>query len=184
MPSHEEEIKRFYKNSRKEPGKKFSDAFKFFARKEDLQEDINNPKVTKSKKNRLKDKYIELIENDSKSLEKEILKAKTQPKHLGTEDRIKGGKAPKYNFGLQEFVNQIFTKFKSEGQLLTPPTLKAWLVKNAPPGEGYDPEPKIPDCDDIEFNGSDLLWKDHTGSQKSIVIKSVDPYISRAKLPT
>ena len=103
---------------------------------------------------------------------------------LNTESRSRGGSRPKYNAGLQQFINQLTVEFKDAGNLLTPPTLKAWLVKNANPGEGYDPTPEIPDCDDIEFNGSQLLWKDHTGSQKSIVIKSVDPYISRAKLPT
>ena len=120
MPTHDEELKRFSKNPREEPDKKFSDAFKFFARKTGLKEEIDNLKATESEQNRSKDQYIELIENDSKSLEKELLKAKRRPKHLGTEDRIKGGKAPKYYFGLQEFVNQLFTRFESEGHLLTP----------------------------------------------------------------
>ena len=100
MPDYDEELKRFRKIPREVPDKKFSDAFKFFARKVDLKEDINNPKATESEQNRSKDSYIELIENDAKFLEKELLKAKRQPKHLGTEDRIKGGKAPKYHRGV------------------------------------------------------------------------------------
>ena len=186
MPTHDEELKRFVKNPREEPDKKFSDAFKLFAHKVDLKEVIHNSKGTKSELERSQEQYIELFENDSKFLEKDLLKAKStkpnlQPKHLGTEDRIKGGEAPKYNFGLQQFINQLAVEFKDAEKLLTPPTLKAWLVKNANPGEGYDPTPEIFDCDDIEFNGSELLWKDHTGSQKSIVIRSIDRYISRAK---
>ena len=48
MPDHDEELKRFRKNPREVPDKKFSDAFKFFARKGDLKEDIHNSKGTKS----------------------------------------------------------------------------------------------------------------------------------------
>ena len=95
--------------------------------------------------------------------------------------RSKGGSKPKYYAGLQKFIDRLAVKFKDEKKLLTPPTLKAWLVKNAILDAGYEPTPAILDCDDIEFNGSELLWKDHTGNQKSIKIKSVDRYISRAK---
>ena len=65
---------------------------------------------------------------------------------------------------------------------MTPPTLKAWLVENAIPGEGYDPTPEIPDCADIEFDEQELLllWKDDTANQKSIKIISVTLYINRA----
>ena len=179
MPDHDEELKRFRQRPREEPDKKFSDAFKFFARKIDLKEEINNPKATKSKKTGLKDQYIELIENDSKVLEKELLKAKRQPKHLGTEDRIKGGKAPKYDFGLQQFVNQLFTNFKSEGQHLTPSSFKRWLEANALRGDGY--ESHILDCDDIEFYDGKIWWKDRTGKLRGLVERSLEPYIQRAR---
>ncbi len=102
---------------------------------------------------------------------------------LTMESRSKGGSKPKYNAGLQKFIDRLAVKFKDEKKLLTPPTLKAWLVKNAIPGQGFDPTPAILDCDDIEFNGSELLWKDDTGSQKSMAIKSVDRYIQRANNP-
>ena len=100
---------------------------------------------------------------------------------LNAESRSRGGSRPRYHAGLQHFIDQLAVEFKDNKKLLTPPTLKAWLVKNAILDEGYEPTPAILDCDDIEFNGSELLWKDHKGSQKSIRIRSVDRYISRAK---
>ena len=190
MPSHEEELKRFVNNPREEPDKIFSDSFKMFALRLELKEAINDPKGTKSEAESL-NQYIEFLENDNKSLDKTRLEAESRVsslldgaplKHLlDTEDQRKGGSRRKYDQGLQSFINRLAAEFKDAEKLLTPPTLKAWLVKNAEPGEGYDPTPEILDCDDIEFNGSELLWKDHTGSQKSIKIKSVDRYISRAK---
>ncbi len=101
--------------------------------------------------------------------------------NLTAKSRRKGGSAPKYYAALQQFINQLAVEFKDAENLLTPPTLKTWLVKNAPIDEGHDTG--IRDCDDIEFNGRELLWKDDTGSQKSLAIRSVDPYITRANLP-
>ncbi len=181
MPSHDEEIKRFRKTPREVPDKKFSDAFKYFARKGDLKEDIHNFKGTKSELERSQEQLIELIENDSKFLEKELLKAKRQPKQLGTEDRIKGGKAPKYDFGFQKFVNQLFTEFKMKGQRLTPSSFKRWLKANAVRNDGYDPEPVIPDCEDIEFYEDRVWWKDRDARPKSMHERSLDPYIQRAR---
>ena len=187
MPSHHEEIKRFYKNPREEPDTKFSDEFEFFARKVDLKEEINNPKATESEQNRSKDQYIELIENDSKSLEKKNLELRGRVSSLshGTPltkaHRTKGGKAPKYDFGLQQFVDQLFAEFEAKDTDLTPPLLKAWLVENAPKDEGYDPVPEIPDCGDIEFYEGKVWWKDRTGRPRSVVERSLEPYIRRAR---
>ncbi len=100
---------------------------------------------------------------------------------INAESRSRGGSRSRYHASLQHFIDQLAVEFKDNKKLLTPPTLKAWLVKNAIPGQGFDPTPAILDCDDIEFNGSELLWKDHKGSQKSIRIRSVDRYIPRAK---
>ena len=179
MPDHDEELKRFRQKPREEPDKKFSDAFKFFARKVDLKEEINNPKATKSKKIRLKDQYIELIENDSKVLEKELLKAKRQPKHLGTEDRIKGGKAPKYDAGLQQFIDQLFAKFERADTRLTSSSLHTWLAENAPKDDGH--ETGIPSCDDIELYDNKVWWKNQQARQKSAALRTVERYILRAK---
>lgn len=180
MPSHDEELKRFYKNPREEPDKKFSDEFKFFARKVELKEEINNPKATESEQNRSKDQYIGLIEYDSKSLEKTNLELRSR-KRLDTEDRIKGGKAPKYHFGLQQFVNQLFTEFKREDQRFTLSSVKRWLEANAPYEDGYDPEPAIPDCGDIEYYDDRIWWKDRDARLKSVHERSLEPYFRRAR---
>ena len=66
MPNHDEE-----------PDKEFDDSFKLFALKLELKEAINNPKGTKSEKESLK-QYIELLENDNKSLDKKRLEAESR----------------------------------------------------------------------------------------------------------
>ena len=78
MPSHEEEIKRFYKNPREEPDKEFADSFKLFALWDDLEEAINNPNSTKSEVESLRKQYIESLKNDNKSLDKLRLEAKSR----------------------------------------------------------------------------------------------------------
>ncbi len=77
MPTHDEELKRFYKTPREEPDKEFDDSFKLFALRLELKEAINNPKGTKSEKESLK-QYIELLENDNKSLDKKRLEAESR----------------------------------------------------------------------------------------------------------
>ena len=96
----------------------------------------------------------------------------------------RGGSNSKYNVALQKFINRLAAEFRAENHDLTIRTLKAWLLVNAQPGNGYEPGPPIPDCDDIEFDKGKLWWKDHKGSQKSIAIRSVERYISRAKATT
>ncbi len=66
MPNHDEE-----------PDKEFDDSFKLFALKLELKEAINNPKGTKSEKEKLK-QYIELLENEAKYLDKKRLEAETR----------------------------------------------------------------------------------------------------------
>ena len=65
MPNHDEE-----------PDKEFDDAFKMFARMEELKEAINNSKGTK--KERLQDEYIELLQNDNKLLDKMRFEAESR----------------------------------------------------------------------------------------------------------
>ncbi len=187
MPDHDEELKRFRKNPREVPDKKFSDAFKFFARKVDLKEDINNPKATESEQNRSKDPYIELIENDSKSLEKKNLELRSRVSSLsdGTPltkaHRIKGGKAPKDYRGVQEFINRLFDELAGDRPSLTLGQLESWLTENAPREEGYDPDPTIPDFDDVEYYDKKLWWKNDEGRPLSLTKRALEQYITRAK---
>ena len=184
MPSHDENLKRFRKNPFEEPDKEFSDEFEFFARKIDLKEEINNPKATESEQNRSKDQYIELIENDSKSLEKKNLELKSRVSSLSdgtplTEaHRIKGGKAPKYNFGLQQFIDQLAAEFNGAGRPFTFSALEKWLSTRASQGEGYESE--IPDCDEIEFYDDRVWWVDSQGQRKNLALKSIERYVQRA----
>ena len=78
MPSHEEEIKRFYKNPREEPDKEFADSYKLFALWDDLEEAINNPNSTKSEVESLRKQYIESLKNDNKLLDKKRLEAENR----------------------------------------------------------------------------------------------------------
>ncbi len=76
MSSHDEELKRFRNTPPEPPDKKFDDAFKMFARMEELKEVINNSKGTK--KERLQEEYIELLKSDNKSLDKMRLEAESR----------------------------------------------------------------------------------------------------------
>ncbi len=58
------------------PDKEFDDAFKLFARIEELKEAINNSKGTK--KESLQKQYIELLKKDNKSLDKMRLEAESR----------------------------------------------------------------------------------------------------------
>ena len=104
-----------------------------------------------------------------------------QPKHLDAESRTKGGRAAKYDTGLQQFIDRLFAEFETKGDRLTPPLLKAWLVENAPKVEGYDPVPEIPDFGDLEFYDEKVWWKNRRGHPKSVIFKSLERYIKRAK---
>ena len=63
-------------NRDEEPDKEFDDAFKMFARMEELKEAINNSKGTKKEK--LQEEYIELLKYDNKSLDKMRLEAESR----------------------------------------------------------------------------------------------------------
>ena len=105
----------------------------------------------------------------------------TAPKHLDTKSRTKGGKAPKYDLGLQQFIDRLFAEFKADGVRLTTSSLEAWLNENVQPNEGYEPEPPIPDCGDIEFYDNKVWWKNAAGAPKSILIKSLERYFKRTR---
>ncbi len=103
---------------------------------------------------------------------------------LSRESQIKGGSAPKYDLGLQQFIDRLFAEFKADGVRLTPSSLETWLNENAQPNEGYDPEPPIPDCGDIEFYDNKVWWKNDAGAPKSILIKSLERYFKRTREAT
>ena len=99
-----------------------------------------------------------------------------------TEDgRRKGGSKPKYNKGLQAFVDSLSAEFAEAKRPFTLSTFKDWLLENAKPGEGYEANPAIPDCDDIEFYDGKLWWKDRKGAPQSATMRTVERYISRSK---
>ncbi len=105
MPNHDEELKRFYKNPREEPGKEFADSFKLFALWDDLEEAINNPKSTKSEIESLRKQYIESLKSDNKLLDKMRLEAGSRVPSLSdraplTEAQIEG--RPTYKNEIQE----------------------------------------------------------------------------------
>ena len=97
------------------------------------------------------------VEIDREVLDRALRPPEDKGGGLSSEAQRKGGARPKYHAGLQRFINRLAIKFKDEGKLLTPPTLNAWLVKNAILDEGHEPAPKILDCDDIEFNEQQLI---------------------------
>ena len=104
--------------------------------------------------------------------------------NLTRDSRRKGGRAPKYDAGLQQFIDQLFAEFEGEGVRLTLFGLEPWLEKNAQPKEGYDPEPPIPDCGDIEFYDNLIWWKNQQGDQKSAALRTLERYIQRAREST
>ncbi len=103
------------------------------------------------------------------------------PPNLNKKSRSKGGSVPKYDVGLQDFIDQLFAEFEGSGDNLTLSSLKTWLVENAPQGEGYDPNPTIPDCDVVEFHDDKIWWIDRQARQKSATLRTLERYISRAK---
>ena len=110
---------------------------------------------------------------------------KPSPKRLYLTDasRAKGGSTRKYDVGLQQFINQLFAEFTEKSIRLARSGLTAWLEQNALPGEGYDPEPPIPDCGDIEFYENRVWWKNRQGHPKSASLRTIERYILRAKDP-
>lgn len=103
---------------------------------------------------------------------------------LTEEARRKGGSKSKFNKGLQTFVDSLFVEFADGNEPFTLSTFKDWLRKNAASGEGYEPDPAIPDCGDIVFYDDKLWWKDRRGAPQSVTIRTVERYISRAKVQT
>ena len=108
-------------------------------------------------------------------------KAQAQPQRLETEHQRKGGRVSKYHRGVQEFVDRLSDKFARDGQSLTLGRLESWLTENAPKDDGIDPQPEIPDFDDVEYYEETLWWKDAQSQFHSIKKRPLERYIARAK---
>jgi len=119
------------------------------------------------------------VEIDKEVLKKALRSAKGRRAGLSREDQKKGGSRPKYNHGLQTFINQLCTEFVESGKLFSLATVKDWLFRNARAEEPY--ESGIRDCDDLEFVEGALFWIDRHGRSHSRRARSLEPYIQRAK---
>ena len=126
-------------------------------------------------------KYLEVDKRMRRALSGKTDRRSTRTV-LSKESRIKGGSGPRYDRGLQEFINRLYSEFKQRNELLTITSLKTWLETNAHFENGYDPQPEILDCEDIEFYEDTIWWKkSRNGAQKSVTIKAVERYLKRAR---
>lgn len=105
----------------------------------------------------------------------------SSPSNLTDKSRSDGGSKAKYNVGLQKFIDQLFAEFDGRGTRLTLSLLETWLEENAPKDDGYDPDPEIPDFDDVELYDGNVWWKDHQGHRKNATLRTLERYISRAR---
>ncbi len=101
--------------------------------------------------------------------------------NLNRDSQTKGGLAPKYHAGLQQFIDQLFAKFERADTRLTSSSLHTWLAENAPKDAGH--ETGIPSCDDVELYDNKVWWRNRQGHQKSATLRTIERYISRAKDP-
>ncbi len=119
------------------------------------------------------------VEIDRGALDKALRPPEDKGAGLSREDQKKGGSRPKYDQGLQYFINQRSTEFAESGKSFSLATLKDWLLENARDGESY--ESGIPDCDELEFVENRLYWKDRQARLHSRSAPSLERYIQRAK---
>ena len=107
------------------------------------------------------------------------------PKFLFPEERrkdspqVRGGRARKWNEGLQTFLNGLHEKMTENGKPFTLSTVKDWLETNATERGGL--ETGIDDCDDLYFEGGIVSWTDHCAVHHLLAVRSLEPYIRRAK---
>lgn len=102
---------------------------------------------------------------------------------LNQNARRKGGKRPKYNKALQEVIGLVRQQLIDDGEKPTLSTLTDWFRQNASAGNPYSFEPPIPDCDDLYVDGEYLVWKDRTGRDTELKLRSLDRYLRRANNP-
>ncbi len=82
---------------------------------------------------------------------------------------------------MQEFVDRLSDELAGDRPSLTLGQLESWLTENAPQEDGYDPDPTIPDFDDVEYYDQTFWWKNDGGQQLSLKKRTLEPYITRAK---
>ncbi|MCH8999610.1 MAG: hypothetical protein IID48_15295 [Proteobacteria bacterium] len=126
-------------------------------------------------------KHIEVDERVRRAIQKE-----PGPPDLTVKLRSKGGMAPKFDAGLQQFIDRLFDEFEERGKCLVPSLLKTWLEEKASKNDGYDedgynPDPAIPACGDVELYDNLVWWKERQGQQKSASLRTIERYITRAK---
>ena len=109
------------------------------------------------------------------------VEAQVQPQRLETEHQRKGGRVSKIHRGVQEFIDRVSDNFAVDGRNLTLGRLESWLTENAPKDDGIDPQPEIPDFDDVEYYEETLWWKDARSQLHSIKKRPLERYIARAK---
>ena len=98
---------------------------------------------------------------------------------LTKDAKRRGGERRKYDKGLQEAINWIREKIEVSGQNLTLSTLETWLEKNA----SEELDTGIPNCDWLHYADGTLSWTDDTGRPINRKLRSLQPYIDRAKNP-
>ena len=107
---------------------------------------------------------------------------------LTKDEARKGGQQRKVNRGLQNAIRRIAEDLRNGGRSLTLGNLRTWLTEQTQRGrdetmrpEAYSFDPPIPDCDELYIDGRKLVWKKRDGSDGSISLRSLEPYLSRAK---
>ncbi|MCB7130078.1 MAG: hypothetical protein J3T61_11140 [Candidatus Brocadiales bacterium] len=91
----------------------------------------------------------------------------------------KGGKKPKWDTGMQDFINWLHSEIGADGTLFTLSTVKRWLENNAL--EYTHQVMDISDCEDVYFADGRIGWINCKGIPKSLALRSLDRYIRRAK---
>ena len=92
--------------------------------------------------------------------------------------RSKGGKKPKYDFALQEFINYACGEISPDGKKVTAGDIKQWLDSGGADGDSPRNTP-FPNCDDVFVQDDKLKWKDHAHNDHSIFLRSLQSYIVR-----
>ncbi len=94
-------------------------------------------------------------------------------------ESAKRGGAKKWDESLQDFIDVLFNEFSESGKSLSEATLQAELANHINSDDGL--EKGIPDCDSAYLFEGRLCWTNADGNHKSRSLRSLSPYIIRAK---